>query len=129
MPEKQISNRLMNHLPGLEPPPTAVVQSTFIKIPSGPPPQAVQKTFADMGAKARSRSDDDGSFIHHHVMVDGLLFACYETPAAARLAVERVLALPDGHAAFARTCTSRYEDCRHAERTRGRDRIGDARDE
>lgn len=129
MAKQQIRNKMMNHLPGLEPPSMAVVQSTFIEIPPGPPPKAVQKTFADMGAKALSRSADDGSYVHHHVMVNGVLFACYETPSTARLALDRVLALPDGHAAFARTCTSRYEDCKHAERTRGRDRIGDARDE
>ena len=121
MPKKQIRNGMMRHLPGLAPPPTAVAHLTYIKIPPGPPPKVVQKTVDDMGVKAASRSADNGSYIHHHVIANDRLFACYETPSAARLAVERILALPDGHAAFARTFTSEYEVCREAELTRTRD--------
>ncbi len=121
MPEKKIDKGMMNYLPGLPPPPTAVAQSTYIKIPPGPPPKGVQKTFADMRVNAASRSTDDRSYIHHHVIANDRLFACYETLSAARLAVERILALPDGHAAFAQTFTSEHEVCKHAERTRTRD--------
>ena len=130
MPRKQIRDRMMTCLTDLAPVRTAVAQATHIKIPPGPPPKAVQKEFADMGVKAVSQSADDGSYIHHHVIANDCLhhviandclFACYETPSAARLAVERVLALPGGHAAHMRSFTSRYAWCQDAERTRTRD--------
>ena len=117
------------------PPPTAVVQSINIKVPNSVPDPAVQKSFSDMGVKAVARSVDDGSHIHHHVIVNCLLFACYETPSAASLAVDRVLGLPDGHAAFERSFTSEYDICRHAEwtrtsddRVRSEDGAGDVRE-
>ena len=41
------------------------------------PDPAVQKSFADLGARVVSQSADDGGYIHHHVIVNGRLFACY----------------------------------------------------
>ena len=127
---------MMQYLPGLAPPRTRVVKATYSRIPNPVPDPAVQRSFADMGTKAVSQSADGGGYIHHHVIVNGRLFSCYQTPSAASLAVERVLGLLTGHVAFVRTLTSRYDDCRHAERTRTHDDrvrsgdgVGDTRDE